>query len=166
MTQQCVLPSDQCHSPTGSIKTHLLAQPFPVVTNSVTWRGRYLTDVSKTAASAPQLYHAAPRRLCELSCIFGVLFYRCTKCTEFYKTMTWALCIVLINSSLSLGCCVLHTNKLFSSFQAMGTSSARASILVRSSRGIWSLHAAAWPDMLPARAWGLGQPTGDLRRFR
>ncbi|EOA94401.1 hypothetical protein Anapl_17819 [Anas platyrhynchos] len=70
MTQQCVLPSDQCHSPTSSIKAHLLAQPFPVGTNNVTWRGRpwELPPLAPASSSAPCVVFGACTQKLSLTC--------------------------------------------------------------------------------------------------
>lgn len=145
--RHCIQPRDSCPSRAGAMGAYqprkdvfltctALSRPNRPLDIEGQMSHRWLRDtcrgISATTCCARTAVWAALR--------FGVVFHRCTLYTEFNKTMTRALCIALISSGLSLWRCVVRTNYLFSSFQGMGTASARAGILSRSARGGWSLR--------------------------
>lgn len=124
--------------PTSPIKTSFLAQHLPVLTNHFTHGQiphRWLRDTCPGTSFATRCTLAAAR---------------CTKHTEFSKTVTWALCTALVSNGLSVWHCVAHTNDLFSSFQGMGTASACAGILA------WCSEPALQQILLACQHLGLG----------
>lgn len=118
----CTLPRDTCPaarqqqrptSPEGLLYLHSPTEPVDIKGQTLSQWLRHLPQHFGYALLYSGRHVSPAARWC------GV--FRCTKSTKFNKAMTWALSAALISSRLSPGLCLVHTNDLFSSFQAMGT---------------------------------------------
>lgn len=140
------------------VPQRLLYLHFPVLTNRLTSRDRFLADGSEMCSGTSVTTCCTRTAMWAVLCL-GVVFHRCTKGTGFSKTTTGALCIALFNSRLNLGSMWRIQTTCFRLSRAWELCWCTRPFLT------WSLEPA--PQQLCLVSWlsvlrALGQPSRDL----